>query len=167
MGCFTVLSLVAALDSTVWVSALPVIVPNSGEEIITDSPQTLAQSLNGTAVDNFWAGTSYLLISPVFQPLIAALSDTFGRRELLLVAVLFFTAGTAVACSSMGLLQLLAGRSIQGVGGGGIIAMVLVIFTDLVPLRQRPSYYATVQVAWAVGTIAGPVIGGVFSKSSL
>ncbi len=45
--------------------------------------------------------------------------------------------------------------------------MVLVIFTDIIPLRQRPSYYAIVQLAWAVGTIAGPVIGGAFSKTSL
>ena len=45
--------------------------------------------------------------------------------------------------------------------------MVLVIFTDLIPLRQRPNYYAIVQVAWAVGTIAGPVIGGALSKPDL
>lgn len=38
--------------------------------------------------------------------------------------------------------------------------MVLAIFTDIVPLRLRPQYWAAIQVAWAVGTVTGPVIGG-------
>lgn len=55
---------------------------------------------------------------------------------------------------------MLAGRSIQGIGGGGVMSLVLIIFSDIVPLRQRPVYISYVQVAWAIGTISGPVIGG-------
>ncbi|RAL67377.1 hypothetical protein DID88_008133 [Monilinia fructigena] len=55
---------------------------------------------------------------------------------------------------------MLAGRSVQGIGGGGIIVLVLVIMTDIIPLRQRPKYNSLVQIAWAFGTITGPLIGG-------
>jgi MFS family permease len=112
----------------------------------------------------FWAGTSYLLTSAVFQPFLCALSDIFGRREILLLSLSLFTLGTIVCCTASNFTALLAGRSIQGIGGGGIIAMVLVIFTDIIPLRQRPKYNGYVQMAWAFGTITGPLIGGAFTQ---
>lgn len=59
---------------------------------------------------------------------------------------------------------LLAGRVIQGVGGGGLIPLAMIIITDLVPLRQRPKYAAIVQVSMALGTILGPLIGGCFEE---
>ena len=100
------------------------------------------------------------------MPIITALSEIFGRCSLLLSSLCFFTAGTLIACLADGFPQLLAGRSVQGVGGGGITAMVMVIFTDIVPLRQRPRYIAIIQLAWALGTIAGPIIGGAFAQHS-
>ena len=60
--------------------------------------------------------------------------------------------------------MLLGGRAIQGIGGGGIIVLGLVIFTDIVPLRFRPKYYGIVQGAWAVGSCFGAVIGGALSQ---
>ncbi|ODM18661.1 hypothetical protein SI65_05278 [Aspergillus cristatus] len=122
--------------------------------------KTLAQNLNGTATDAFWAGTSFLLANAVCQPVVAAISEIFGRRDLLVVMISVFSVGTAIACSAHAFPQLLAGRSVQGIGAGGIFSMVLAIFTDIVPLRLRPRYWAAIQVAWAVGTVTGPVIGG-------
>lgn len=57
---------------------------------------------------------------------------------------------------------MLVGRSIQGIGGGGIITLSQVIFCDIVPLRLRPKYFAMVLLSWSIGTIIGPVVGGVF-----
>lgn len=88
------------------------------------------------------------------------MSDIFGRRALLFVAILCFTVGTILSAVAHEFPLLLTGRTIQGVGGGGIIALCLVITTDIVPLRQRPTYYTIVQLAWAVGSIVGPVVGG-------
>ena len=62
--------------------------------------------------------------------------------------------------------MLLIGRCIQGVGGGGIISMTQVIFCDLIPLRQRPKYFAMVLLAWSIGSIIGPVIGGVLVEKA-
>jgi hypothetical protein len=105
MITLALISLMVALDSTILVPVLP----------------TLAKDLHGTATDTFWAGTSYLLTCAVFQPFIAALSDIFGRRELLLPCLLFFSAGSITCALSHGFTQLLAGRCIQGVGGGGVM----------------------------------------------
>lgn len=125
--------------------------------------QTLAIDLGGSANDAFWAGTSYLLACAVSQPFIAALSDIFGRKELLLTSVLFFTMGTALCAPiAKNFTVFFIGRSIQGIGGGGIITMGQVIFADIVPLRQRPKYFSIVLAAWALGSVLGPLIGGLF-----
>ena len=80
------------------------------------------------------------------------------------MSILLFTAGTLLCCLSQNFTELLAGRSIQGVGGGGIIALTFVIFSDIIPLRQWPKYWSFIQLIWAFGTITGPVIGGVFAQ---
>ncbi|KAF1980450.1 MFS general substrate transporter, partial [Bimuria novae-zelandiae CBS 107.79] len=151
MISLSIISLMVALDATILVTVLPV------------STHT---SLNGTAIDAFWTGTSYLLSSAVFQPVIASASELFGRQQLLILSLVFFTVGTIICTVANDFTVMLVGRSIQGVGGGGIITLSQVIFCDIVPLRFRPKYFAIVLGAWAIGTIIGPVIGGVFVQSS-
>lgn len=107
MITLAIISLMVALDATILVPVLP----------------TLAVDLHGTANEALWTGTSYLLTSAVFQPFIAALSDIFGRRELLFPSLLLFTAGTAICCVAHDFTVMLAGRCVQGVGGGGIITL--------------------------------------------
>ncbi|KAK4158735.1 major facilitator superfamily domain-containing protein [Cladorrhinum sp. PSN259] len=147
MFTIALISLMVALDATILVSVLP----------------TLAIDLGGEATDAFWAGTSYLLTCAVCQPFIAALSDIFGRKEMLIASVLFFTLGT-ILCAPIAknFTVFFAGRSVQGIGGGGIITMGQVIFADIVPLRQRPKYFSLVLAAWALGSVLGPLIGGLF-----
>lgn len=124
--------------------------------------QQITQSLNGNAIDAFWTGTSYLLSNAVFQPVIASISEFFGRQQLLILSLIFFTAGTIVCAVANNFTVMLVGRSIQGIGGGGILTLSQVIFCDIVPLRYRPKYFAIVQGSWAIGSIVGPVIGGAF-----
>jgi MFS family permease len=59
---------------------------------------------------------------------------------------------------------MLTGRCVQGVGGGGIITLTQVIFCDIVPLRQRPKYFPLVLGSWSVGSVLGPLIGGVLTE---
>ncbi|KAK1776661.1 major facilitator superfamily domain-containing protein [Copromyces sp. CBS 386.78] len=152
MITMAVISLMVALDATILVSVLP----------------TLAEDFGGTSTDAFWAGTSYLLTCAVCQPFIAALSDIFGRKEMLFASVLLFTLGTALCAPiAKGFAVFFAGRSVQGIGGGGIITMGQVIFADVVPLRQRPKYFAIVLAAWALGSVLGPLIGGLFVEHAI
>ncbi|KAL4863324.1 hypothetical protein BDV12DRAFT_206663 [Aspergillus spectabilis] len=148
LGSLALASLVVALDSTILVTALP----------------TISRDLDGTATEAFWSATSYLLTYAVFQPVIASLSDIFGRCKSLFASVLFFTIGSLIACLSRNFACLLSGRTIQGIGGGGVMVMVLVIATDVIPLRYLPKYQGLVQMSWAIGTMSGPLIGGIFAQ---
>lgn len=60
--------------------------------------------------------------------------------------------------------MLLAGRVIQGIGGGGLICLAQIVFADIVPLRQRPRFFALILVAWALGLLMGPIVGGAFTQ---
>lgn len=129
--------------------------------------QTLAQELNATSIATFWAGTSFLLANASFVPLIGAMSDILGRRELLLSSVLLFTVGTIICCVSNNVEGLLAGRTIQGVSAGGIQTMSYAIVSDIIPLRQRPKYGNFTILAWGLDAVLGPVFGGVITEHTI
>ena len=150
MMTLAVSSLTVALDATILVTVLP----------------TLAKDLHGSATEAFWAGTSYLLTSAVVQPFMASLSDTFGRRELLVPSITLFLLGSIVCAVAHSFTTLLTGRVVQGIGGGGIITLAQIIYGDIVPLRQRPKYFALVLGTWALGTMFGPLIGGAFVEKA-
>ncbi|CAP79873.1 putative transporter [Penicillium chrysogenum] len=144
----SVLTLMAALDGTSLSVALP----------------EIAKELNGTAIEAFWSGTSFLLCSTVFQPSFASFSNIFGRRPLILISLIFFSVGAILAAIANDFTYMLIGRSIQGVGGGGIISLSEVIITDLVPLRWRGQYFGILSAMWSVGSVTGPILGGGFSE---
>lgn len=141
-----IVTLMAALDATSLSVAL----------------SQIARSLAGSTIEAFWAGTSFLLTSTVFQPVIGSLSSIFGRKALLMVSLVFFGAGAIIAAlarRSDGMAVLLVGRSVQGVGGGGVIVLAEILGTDMVPLRQRGLYMAMINAMWAFGSVGGPLIG--------
>ena len=145
------LSLVVALDGTSISVALPVI----------------ADELDGTAMEAFWSGTSFLLSCTVFQPVYAGFSHIFGRKLLCLLAVTLFLVGTVVCALAQDMTLMLIGRTVQGAGGSGIIALTNVLITDLVPLRNRGNWVGVLGAVWALGSVSGPVIGGAFAAPSL
>ena len=145
------LSLVIALDGTSISVALPVV----------------ADELNGTALEAFWSGTSFLLSCTVFQPVYATFSHIFGRKVLTLFAVTVFLKGTVICALSQNMTLLLIGRTVQGAGGSGIIALTNVLITDLVPLRHRGNWVGVLGAVWALGSVSGPIVGGVFATPKL
>ena len=157
-------SLMVALDATILVSVLPVSSFVIMQKLWRRSQrfQTIAHSLDGNSTNTFWTGTAYLLTQAVFQPFLISLSDVFGRSLFYLISLGFFAIGTLLCCLSQNFNELLAGRSIQGIGGGGLLALGMVILTDIIPLRQRPVFLGFIQISWAIGTVSGPLIGGLF-----
>ena len=126
----------------------------------------MARALNGTAIEAFWAGTSFLLCSTVFQPSFAELSHVFGRKPLVVTALVFFLLGAIVAATAHEFGPLLVGRSLQGLGGGGLIALTEILVTDLVPLRQRGQWFGIISGMWSVGSVTGPIVGGAFAQAA-
>jgi MFS family permease len=102
----------------------------------------------------------------VFQPSFGSLSNIFGRKPLMLTALLFFLVGTIVAGTSTDFLRMLVGRSIQGIGGGGVIVLTEIIVTDLVPLRLRGQYFGILGSMLSIGSVTGPLLGGGFSENA-
>ncbi|KAF2122882.1 major facilitator superfamily domain-containing protein [Lophiotrema nucula] len=145
--CLCLLTLVVAFDATSLSVALPAI----------------STTLNITALQAFWAGTSFLLTSTLSQPLLASLSHIYGRLPLTLVSLSLFSVGSICAAACLNFSALLAGRTVQGFGAGGLISLTEVIITDLVPLRERGTYYGYMAGTWAVGSVCGPLIGGGFA----
>ena len=63
-------------------------------------------------------------------------------------------------------MHMLIGRSLQGVGGGGIITLTSIVIADIVPLKNRAKYFGMLSAIWSLGTVTGPVIGGCFAEKS-
>lgn len=99
------------------------------------------------------------------QPILCLASEIFGRRNVLLLAVILFTVGAILAAVSHGFTVLLLGRCIQGLGGGGILTLTEIIFADLIPLRERGKWFGVKFGASSLGTVTGPLLGGGFTQS--
>ncbi|KAK1470575.1 major facilitator superfamily transporter [Colletotrichum cuscutae] len=143
------IALAVAFDATTLSVALP----------------TMSVALGGTALEAFWSGTSFLLASTVLQPTVAGLSNIFGRKALVYVSALLFATGSIVGALANNFHVVIAGRTIQGVGGGGILALTEVIITDLVPLAVRGQWFSLLSAVWSVGTVTGPLIGAGFAQN--
>ncbi|KAF3483154.1 uncharacterized protein GIQ15_02478 [Arthroderma uncinatum] len=140
--CFA--SFVASLDITAITTALP----------------TITRELNGE--ENYvWIANSYTLASAVVQPLIGQVSNIIGRRNPMIAMVCLFALGSGLCGGATSTAMMIAGRTVQGLGAGGILLLLDVIVGDLVPLRQRAQYVGIALSTCALGTSLGPLIGGV------
>ena len=82
-----------------------------------------------------------------------------------MVALLLFLVGAIVAAVANNFSTLLVGRSLQGIGGGGLIALTEIVVTDLVPLRLRGKWFGIISGMWSLGSVSGPIIGGAFAQN--
>ena len=111
-----------------------------------------------------WVGSAYLLGNAAFVPTWGKVSDIFGRKPVLLAAIVVFWVGSLICAVSSSMGMLIVGRAIQGVGGGGIIVMPNICVSDLFSVRNRAFYLAILSVVWSVASAIGPIIGGAFSE---
>ncbi|KAK1959824.1 MFS general substrate transporter [Colletotrichum sublineola] len=137
----------AAIDVTIISTALPAIASNF-------------QSASGYQ----WVGSAYVLGSTASTPSWGKLSDIWGRKPILLLAVTIFFAGSLICALGRDLAVFLVGRAIQGVGGSGLLTLVNITISDLFSLRERSLYFGLTSVVWALAAGLGPVLGGVFAQ---
>ncbi|AGS69504.1 MFS transporter [Streptomyces collinus] len=116
-------------------------------------------------IDRFpWLITSYLLAATAAQPLYGRLSDSYGPRRIYLTALATFLAGSALCASAQSLTQLIFFRAVQGLGGGGLMSMTLIVIATLYPPKSRAGRSNTGGALIAAGIVAGPAIGGPLSQ---
>ncbi|WP_241827022.1 MFS transporter [Streptomyces graminilatus] len=136
----------AALDSTIVSTAVPQIVGDLG----------------GFSVFS-WLFSGYLLAVTVSLPVYGKLSDTFGRKPVLIAGAALFLLGSLLCALAWNMGALIAFRIVQGLGGGALQGTVQTLAADLYPLEQRPRIQARLSSVWAASAVAGPALGGVLA----
>ena len=94
--------------------------------------------------------------------LFGKLSDIYGRKRLFQVAIITFLIGSVGCGIAQSMLTLIVSRGVQGIGGGGLMAIAFVIIGDVVPPRERGRYVGLITSVFAVGSVVGPLMGGFF-----
>ncbi|KAL4898272.1 major facilitator superfamily-domain-containing protein [Aspergillus ambiguus] len=148
--------LMGTLCSAVFLAALDITIVSTALPTISDD----FESSSGFT----WIGSAFLLAAAVVAPSWGKFSDIWGRKLILLTAVATFFLGSALCGASVNITMLIVGRAIQGVGGGGLLALVSIVVGDLFSQRDRGKYYGIVGMVWAVAFTLGPLIGGAFTK---
>ncbi|WP_282703026.1 MFS transporter [Streptomyces sp. CC219B] len=136
----------AALDATIVSTAVPQIVGDLG----------------GFSYFS-WLFSGYLLAVTVSLPVYGKLSDTFGRKPVLVAGAAVFLLGSLLCAAAWNMGALIAFRIVQGLGGGALQGTVQTLAADLYPLRERPRIQARLSTVWAVSAVAGPGVGGVLA----
>ena len=137
----------AALDQTIVATALPTI----GRQF---------QDVSNLS----WVITAYLLASTAVAPVFGTLSDIYGRRAMIIVALSLFIVGSILCALAPNMPVLILARGLQGLGGGGIMPIVQTVISDVVTPRERGQYQAYFSGVWVAAGIGGPILGGVFAE---
>ncbi|KAJ7575284.1 MFS general substrate transporter [Mycena floridula] len=123
---------------------------------------TIASALNST--EFVWIGSAYAVASTAFLPLSSDVAEIFGRRPALLVSVGLFALGSAICGAAQNMKMMISGRTVQGLGSGGIQSLSMIILADLVSLEDRAIYASLFGVTWSISSLIGPVIGGALAS---
>ncbi len=135
--------LLASLDQTIVGTAMPRIIAE----------------LNGFS-EYTWVTTAYLLTSTVMVPIYGKLSDLYGRKGILIFAVIVFLAGSFLSGASQSMTQLILFRGFQGIGAGGLMSMAIAIIGDLFTPRERAKWQGVTGAVFMLAFIVGPTAGG-------
>ncbi|MBC9175655.1 MFS transporter [Pseudoroseomonas ludipueritiae] len=137
----------AVVDGTIVAAALPAMAGAFGE----------VERLS-------WVVASYLLASTVAAPVYGRLGDAFGRRRLLLVALVLFVVASVLCALAQGILSLTAARVLQGFGGGGLMVLSQALLGENVPRRQLGRAQGILAAVIVASSTFGPVAGGVLTQ---
>jgi multidrug resistance protein len=136
-----------AIDSTVLATAIPSIVGELG------------------GFHQFpWLFSAYLLGQAVTTPIYAKLSDVFGRKPVLLLGIALFLLGSILCAAAWNMLALIVFRAIQGLGAGAVQPTAMTIVGDIYTVAERARVQGYLASVWAVSSVVGPLLGGVFSQ---
>ncbi|MFZ3010192.1 MAG: MDR family MFS transporter [Candidatus Microsaccharimonas sp.] len=129
--------------------------------------QTIISTALGKIVEQFnaydslsWIVTAYLLTTTITVPIAGKLSDLFGRRNILLIGVAIFVAGSLMGGMSGDVVQLVLWRALQGIGAGIITANAFTIVGDLFVARERGRWQGLIGAVFGLSTVVGPLLGG-------
>jgi EmrB/QacA subfamily drug resistance transporter len=151
----TIRAIVAGIMLAMFLSALE-------QTIVAPALPAIGKSL-GNVDDLSWVITAYLLALTATTPLFGKLSDIYGRRAVLLLAIGIFILGSIACALAPSLWVLVFSRGLQGIGGGGLLPIAQTIIADLLSPRERPVVQGRTSIMFMSASILGPVLGGLIT----
>lgn len=144
--------IIAGLMLAMFLSALE-------QTIVAPALAAIGRSLND--IENLsWVVTAYLLSATVATPMFGKLSDIYGRRAMMLIAVAIFLVGSLACALAPTMGALILARALQGLGGGGILPLAQTVIADILTPRERPIFQSYSSVMFMAASILGPLAGG-------
>jgi EmrB/QacA subfamily drug resistance transporter len=137
--------LVAAMDSTIMNTTMPVI----------------AKSLGGFDL-YAWVFAAYMIATTVLAPVAGRLSDLFGRKRVFALGIFLFLIGSTLCGVAQSMVQLVIFRGVQGIGAGFMIPFPAIITGDLFSVEQRGKIQALGTGMWGLSAIMAPMLGSFF-----
>jgi len=131
--------------------------------IVSTSLPRIVADLGGTQSTLTWMVTGSLLAITITTPVWGKLADLLSRRALVVAALGIFIIGSAVAGIAFEPITMIAGRIIQGAGAGGLLTLTQIVLAEIISPRDRGKYMGLFGAVMAVGTIGGPLLGGLIT----
>lgn len=135
--------------------------------IVATALPTIIGDLQGSQTAYAWVITTALLANAASTPIWGKLADLFNKKVLVQSAIVIFVIGSIMAGFAHNVPILLAARVIQGIGMGGLTALVIAIIGSIVSPRDRGRYSGYTGAVMAVSMSGGPILGGVIVDSPL
>src|SRR5919107_501337 len=136
-----------AIDSTIVANAVPSIVRDVG------------------GFESFpWLFSAYLLAQGVSVPIYGKLSDMVGRKPIILTGIGLFLLGSVLCGIAWSMPSLIAFRALQGLGAGAVLPVSITIAGDIYSVEERAKVQGYLASVWAVSSVVGPSLGGIFSS---
>ena len=133
--------------------------------VVAPSLPRIVSELGGSQSDFTWIVTASLLAMTVGTPIWGKLSDLLDRKLLVQISLSVFMAGSVLSGFAVTTTWLIVSRAIQGIGIGGLMALVQIVIADLISPRERGRYMGFVGAVMGVGQLAGPLVGGIITDS--
>lgn len=143
VGAIVLATFMVAIEATIVATAMPRIV---GE-------------LGGFTYYS-WVFSAFLLAQSTTTMIYGKLSDIFGRKPILIVGILIFLLGSALAGFAWSMTSLIVFRLVQGIGAGAIQPVTTTVVGDLYKLEERAKVQGVLASVWAISAVVGPLAGG-------
>jgi EmrB/QacA subfamily drug resistance transporter len=133
--------------------------------VVSSSLPKIISDLEGSQSSFTWVVTATLLTTTISTPIWGKLADLTNRKVLIQVALVISVVAAALAGLSQNVGTLIAFRALQGIGAGGLMALAMVLISDIISPRERGKYMGLMGAIMAVSQIGGPLLGGVLTDT--
>ena len=135
--------------------------------VVTNALPRMVADLDGSQTGYTWVVVATLLSMTATTPIWGKLADLFSKKLLVQSALVIYSVGSLIAAFAQNMETLIGARVVQGLGVGGLTALVQVVIATMVSPRERGRYAGYIGAVFALATVSGPLIGGLIVDSPM